>query len=159
MGVQIHLGRVSRETFCFTGWDLSELVMHRESEGRMQSLKPWHYVLFAAAAVGLGFIVYRVGFSQTVPLASRIMLVDVVTGDLFEASVGGGKSAVIPERNPDTGTLTLLPVHKDDKGVWKVSSRYLNSLSEKVSPKAVVSGQSGEVRVSASSPKTLTLGK
>ena len=123
----------------------------------MERLKPWHLVLFGAAFLGLAITTYRMIFGESVPLTSKIVLVDVVTGDLFEAKVGGRVAAVLPEKNPDTGQFTLLPVSKDDAGVWTVSQRYLGSLSPSIKPTAV--GTSGAVKVSSTSPKSLTLGK
>jgi hypothetical protein len=125
----------------------------------MERLKPWHFVLFGAAFLGLAFTTYRVIFGESVPLTSKIVLVDVVTGDLFEAKVGGRVAAVLPEKNPDTGQFTLLPASKDDAGVWTVSQRYLGSLSPSIKPTAVVSTKSGEIKVSSASPKSLVLGK
>ena len=125
----------------------------------MERLKPWHFVLFAAAFLGIVYTTYQTIFGDRVELTSKIVLVDVTTGDLFEAKVGGRVGAVLPEKNPDTGQFTLLPASKDQAGVWTISQRYLGSLSPSIKPTAVVSASSGEVKVSSASPKSLILGK
>jgi hypothetical protein len=124
----------------------------------MDRLKPWHYALFGAAFLALAFTTYRVVFGRSVDLTSKIVLVDVVTGDLFEAKVGGRVAAVLPEKNPETGQFTLLPASQNPAGVWTVSPRYTGSFSPSIKPTAVT-GATGEVKVTSSSPKALTLGK
>lgn len=124
----------------------------------MDRPKPWHFALFGAAFLALAITVYRVAFGDRLDLTSKIVLVDVVTGDLFEAKVGGRVAAILPEKNPETGQFTLLPVSQSPAGVWTVSPRYMGSLSPTIKPTAVT-GSSGEVKVTSSSPKTLTLGK
>ncbi len=61
-------------------------------------------------------------------LAGRMMMVDVTTGDTFAVSTKG-RSIVIPYKNPDTETYTLLPMmQKEDGGDWYLKSRYMVAL-------------------------------
>jgi hypothetical protein len=124
----------------------------------MKGMKPWQIVVIVAAVLAVSYTVYRSLTSDAPRLTTRLTLVDITTGDLFEASTAK-TSAVIPEKNPDTGAFTLFPVAKDDKGVWHVSTRYLASLDPKVQAAALVSAQSGEVKVKPGSPRAITLGK
>ena len=56
------------------------------------------------------------------------MMVDVTTGDTFAVSTKG-RSIVIPYKNPDTETYTLLPMmQKEDGGDWYLKSRYMVAL-------------------------------
>ena len=124
----------------------------------MKGMKPWQIAVIVAALLAVSYTVYRSLTSDALKLSSHMTLVDITSGDLFETSTSS-RSALIPEKNPDTGAFTLFPVAKDDKGVWRVSTRYLSGLDPKVQATALVSPQTGEVRVKSTSPKSIKLGK
>lgn len=124
----------------------------------MQKVKAWQIVLFVAAVAALGFGAYKTFLSRTLDLHDAIVMVDVETGELFSFSIEGKRGVGIPNFNPDTGKLALLPVRQDDAGVWKITERALPILADlKVEPKAVVSKSTGEVNAvgnpKKSSPK------
>lgn len=124
----------------------------------MKGMKPWHIAVIVAAVLSVSFMVYRTLASDTPKLTSRITLVDLGSGELFEAQTGK-ISAIIPEKNPDTGAFTLYPAVKDDKGVWHVAPRYLQGLDPKAPAGALVSSKTGEVRVKSETVRSIKLGK
>lgn len=124
----------------------------------MQSLKPWHYVLFGFALLGAVFTAAWL-FRDENNLAKKIVFIDAKSGELYEASTSK-RTAIIPEKNPDTGTYTLFPVTKTDDGNWRIDERYLGGVDpKKEGYTAILSAQSGEVRASGSSPKSIKLGR
>jgi hypothetical protein len=125
----------------------------------MKDIKGWQIAVMVAAVLAMGWTVFSLFSSDTPKLRSSILLVDLSTGALYEAKLGGKISAIIPEKNPDTGTYSLYPVSKDESGVWKVSPRYLGGELKDRKSEALVSLESGEVRVSSDSVKTIKLGK
>lgn len=124
----------------------------------MKDMKPWQIGLIIAAVLAVSYSVYRSLSSDAPKLATRITLVDIATGDLFQASTAK-VSAIIPEKNPDTGAFSLFPATKDDKGVWHIAPRYLSGLDPKMPATALVSAKTGEVKVKSESVRSITLGK
>lgn len=85
-------------------------------------------------------------------LAHKVMLVDVTNGQLFEFATDK-KAVALPEKNPETGQETLLPVLKEADGKWRVSPRHLGIMTEiKPQPSALVDTKTGEVRVAGEQP-------
>lgn len=119
--------------------------------GAKGKFKPWHIAVLALAVAAAGVSAYiMLSGRDTVRIRNRITMVDVTTGDLYNLPVPVG----IPNLNPDTGQLTLLPVRKDDQGRWVVSSRDLSALpAGQAAPRALVDRGSGEVRVTGEAPK------
>lgn len=124
----------------------------------MKGTKPWHIAVIVAAVLAVSFMVYRTLNSDAPKLTSKITLVDLGSGELFEARTGK-ISAIIPEKNPDTGAFTLFPAVKDEHGVWHVATRYLQGMDPKTPTTALVSAKTGEVRVKSESVRTIKLGK
>ena len=89
----------------------------------MGSVKPWQIVLFVVAIGALGFGAWNLVNSGPVNLTNSVLAVDVRTGQLFELDVSGRKSALFPERNPETNEYTLLPVEKTDDGNYHLKAR------------------------------------
>lgn len=123
----------------------------------MTGVKPWHIVVIVAAVVGIGASVYFfVGGSDSVPINKNMTLVDITTGDLYSVSLSGHHFIVTPGVNPETGKVSLFPVHKNAKGAWAVSGRDLGALSQvQGEPKALVDPKSGEVKVTSDTPRPL----
>ncbi|MCC7390074.1 MAG: hypothetical protein IT431_15045 [Phycisphaerales bacterium] len=122
----------------------------------MQKVKPWQIVLFVLAVGALGFGLYRSFFRQKLDLSDSIVMVDVETGELYRFSIAGRRGVGVPNYNPDSGKLTLLPVTQDEQGVWKITERALRLLGDlEVDAKAVVSRDTGEVSA-VGSPKKAT---
>lgn len=97
----------------------------------MDDLKPWHIVLIIAAVGVLGFSVYKSVFSGGPELPDSVVLVDVKTGDLFRLGIGGkSKAAYYPEKHPDSGERTLMPVRQNDEGQWQISGHSLPALQD-----------------------------
>jgi hypothetical protein len=91
---------------------------------RMQGVKPWQLaVIVIGLLVGGGLITWQ-GFSPgAVKLADSIMLVDVTTGEIFEAPLPSDRTVGFPAKSPTTGKETLLPATQIE-GKWFVGSRY-----------------------------------
>lgn len=96
----------------------------------MDQVKPWQIGLFIAAIlVVIVSLWWTLG--RTTPasrLADVMIFVDAETGSLYAFPVGGGKAVMPPEKNPDTGKVSLVPVYKDDSGVWLMPDRYDETL-------------------------------
>ncbi len=96
----------------------------------MQGVKPWQLaVIVIGLLVGGGLIAWQGFASEEVKLADSIMLVDVTTGEIFEAPLPTNKTVGFPARNPKTGKETLLPASTSD-GKWFVGSRYREFVKE-----------------------------
>jgi len=90
----------------------------------MQGVKPWQLaVIVIGLLVGGGLIAWQGFASDEVRLADSILLVDVTTGEIFEAPLPRGRTVGFPAKNPKTGKETLLPASQLD-GKWFVGSRY-----------------------------------
>lgn len=107
-------------------------------------LRPWHYVLFAAAILAAAYGVYAALGGPAAKLKNEFYLADVQSGELFRYSMQ--KSMIVPAKNPDTGNASLFPVTKVD-GKWKMTERYAQALDLSPVPPDAVDLSSLEVRV------------
>ncbi len=90
-----------------------------------KSLKPWQVGLFAVAGIALAVsVVFTLRGSDDLGLATRLEMVDIVTGDRFVVKIPGSGSMGIPGKNPQTGEATLVPYYQDESGAFKVNDRY-----------------------------------
>ncbi len=117
--------------------------------------KPWQIALIVIGlAVGLGSGAWFVLGGDEVKLERRYFLVDVETGDLFEVDSIKYR-LVLPARNPETGRVSLIGVHREDDGTWYVPKRDLDSirqLDKGVEVKAI-NRESGDLIKPPGSPK------
>ncbi len=81
--------------------------------------RAWLAGALACAAVAAAVGSYR-AMHPAVRLASRAAMVDVTTGEVFEFDVRGGRTVMVPARNPKTGELSLVPARREN-GEWFVS--------------------------------------
>ncbi|MDX2118891.1 MAG: hypothetical protein SFY96_11980 [Planctomycetota bacterium] len=123
----------------------------------MGNAKPWQIaVVVGGFLIGLGLIVWQLTRGDGVDLAGRVVMADLSTGELFEFSTKS-KSAIIPEKNPNTGKYNLIPVERTPDGKWRVRRRYTDSVSQiEGKPDALLSTESGEVKVVDSSPRSVS---
>lgn len=97
----------------------------------MDNIKPWQIVLFVVAAGVLGFSVWRYVGSNDVNLPDSILVVDVENGDVYRMSLGKRNGAYFPEKNPETGKNTLMPiVQSDEDGKWYISGHARPALQD-----------------------------
>jgi hypothetical protein len=111
--------------------------------------KWWHGVIIVAAVAAVSWGAFRTlaRSGDGVRFATELLFIDVTTGDLFTFDVSGQRAVVVPEKNPESGKLTLLGVEKHDDGKWYIRERHLPMLVHvKDDLGAVVDGQTGEVR-------------
>lgn len=112
----------------------------------MQNIKPWQIVLFVAAIAAVGVGVFMMTRGRGLDLSNAIVMVDVETGELFSFSIDGRRGVGVPNFNPDSGKLSLLPVVRDDSGVWHLGERSKSILPDlDVEATAVVNAETGEV--------------
>jgi hypothetical protein len=113
----------------------------------MQQVKPWQIVLFVLAVAAIAFATWRLLRGDDLNLADSIVMVDVETGELFSFSIEGKRGVGIPNFNPESGKLSLLPVVRDDRGDWRLTERARPILEDlDVHPTAIVDASSGEVK-------------
>lgn len=124
----------------------------------MGNVKPWQIILIVVAFGALGFSVWKFGFTGGPDLPDSVLLVDVKTGDLFELDIGGRKAAYYPEKHPDTGDRTLMPVMQGDDGSWRIGGRMLPALEDvKGDMPAVIDISNGTVSVTTNRPRRIRL--
>ena len=112
----------------------------------MQNVRPWQVVLFVVAVIGLATGVFIMSSGRGLDLSDSIIMVDVETGELFRFSVAGNRGVGVPNFNPDSGNLSLLPVKKDENGEWRLTERSRPILADlDVKPEAVVDVETGEI--------------
>ena len=123
----------------------------------MGNAKPWQIVVLVVAVVAVATSAYF-SFSggETVKFADEVLMVDVNTGDVFAFPVGRRQVVIPPETNPESGTKSLLRVHKTDTGKWLLDSREVAALLPTIQGghEAVVDRKTGEVRVKNEKPKS-----
>jgi len=94
----------------------------------MDGVKPWQLVVIAVGLLGgLGLLGWQLFGGKAINPPDSLMLIDVTTGQRFIADIGGKKTVILPEKNPETGEYTLLPISKGDEGKWYV--KRLNEVS------------------------------
>lgn len=120
----------------------------------MEKLKPWQVILFVVAAGSLVFLGYRVLFANRINLTDETLVADVLTGDIYMMDLSGRAAAIYPERHPDTGGFTLLPVEQMDSGEWRVRREALADLSTiELGANPIVNSTTGIVQVDSDKPK------
>jgi len=94
----------------------------------MDGVKPWQLAVIIIGLVGgLGLLGWQIFGGEKLHTGNEIVLMDVMTGDRFVADVSGSKTVILPEKHPETGAYTLLPITEDDAGRWYV--KRLNEVS------------------------------
>lgn len=114
----------------------------------MGDVKPWQVVLIVASFLVLVGSVWFFGFRPTDDsrlMANALVLIDVESGQLYEYDLRGRKGVIIPERHPDSGKLSLIPVFQDEGGGWIVGERDLSSIGLVEVPVSAVDARSGQV--------------
>lgn len=105
----------------------------------MDNIKPWQIAIFAVAIVAI-----VVSFTLTqcrgdnVRMQHEMVLVDVKSGALYRVSARRERPILPPERHPETGEHSLMPVSQDSDGRWMILQRHLPMIAEMdVSPDAI----------------------
>jgi hypothetical protein len=106
----------------------------------MGEVKPWQIILVVVALGVLAFSAWRFGFKNRVSQPEGILLVDVVTGKLYDTRKGEARGLLLPARHPITGERTLFPVERVEDGSWRLRSRYSSTFQEMTFPTTVVDG-------------------
>jgi hypothetical protein len=96
----------------------------------MQQLRPWQIVLFVAAVLALGFIGYKVIRGNGINVEHDLLVVDVITGELYEIDTNG-RGIVLPTKNPATGERTMFAIFKDEDGQWFLEGRALGAVLDR----------------------------
>lgn len=119
----------------------------------MENVKPWQIILMVVAFAVLGFSVFRFGFGGSIEsqMADEMMLMDVQTGQLYVRDLSGRKAFIIPDRNPDTHKIALLPVYEED-GEWFLEDRYSGAIEQVEVPTDAVVSSKKPLKVTDSEP-------
>jgi len=122
----------------------------------MRGLKPWHIILIVIAFVALPLSLVMQAGSAKVDLADTITLVDVSSGELFQAALPKDKAVMFPAVNPITKNAALFPAFQRD-GKWFMEVRHVGMIkdSAKINPSALADPKTGELRVSGETPKVM----
>jgi len=120
----------------------------------MDGIKPWQLAIIIIGLVGgIGLVGWNLFGGEKIQQADSVVMVDVNSGELFQFSVKGSKSVLIPARHPDTGERTLLPVDKGEDGGWVVAARYMHVMSRykpeertSIDAQGRVKGDSGKIK-------------
>jgi hypothetical protein len=128
----------------------------------MGDVKPWQIGVIAVALLAVcGSIFYSCsGASSTVKQANTARMVDIRTGELFEASYPEKRPVSFPAKNPKSGDASLYPVFfRDNK--WSLNTRYMTDIKKDQSLKAglIVDAKSGEIKVDGKPTQADIFGK
>lgn len=125
----------------------------------MDNIKPWQIILIIVAFAALGFSVWKFGFTSGIELPDSVMVVDVETGDLYKMKLGRRNGAYFPEKSPDTGKNTLMPIEKSESGEWFIVPHARPALQDINGENKVVNESTWRVEVASESAlRTLNAG-
>lgn len=107
--------------------------------------KPWQIAIIALALVATGAsTAYMLSQSGGVKIDTKLTLVDITTGQLYEVNLKKHRVA-LPARDPEKGEYRLFQVRKSDDGKWFLTENSRGMLrTTKFSTKAV-NAETGEV--------------
>lgn len=115
----------------------------------MQQVRPWHIVLFVAAAGALAFLGYQILRGDGIDVAHELLVADIATGEIYEIDTNG-RGIALPARHPDTGERTLYPIFRGEGGEWMLESRALAAISERnIETGTVIDKETGAITVDA----------
>ncbi len=117
----------------------------------MGNAKPWQIILIVVGLIAAGVTVWMLGFgskSEKNLLADSIVMVDAETGQLYQFSLKGKRGVMVPERNPDSQKIALIPVIQDEAGQWSVTERTRSTIQYLEVPNNMIDRSSGTVKVS-----------
>jgi hypothetical protein len=117
----------------------------------MGNAKPWQIILIVVGLLTAGISVWWFGLrsnSDIDLLANSIVMVDAETGQLYQFSLKGNRGVMVPERNPDTQKIALIPVDPGESGQWSVTERNRTTLQFLEVPNNVIDRRSGAVNAS-----------
>ncbi|GEM_PF-1726764 len=93
-------------------------------------VKPWQVaVIVIGLLVGIASTLWVLVSPSEVHLADECYLLNVESGEVFIAAMGGGKRLTLPAADPESGKFALIRLTKDDQGKLYVDNRDLALLS------------------------------
>jgi hypothetical protein len=123
-------------------------------------VKPWQIVVIALAIIGASTsIIYSCSsMSGEVKQSDSAKMVDIRTGDLFEAPYPKKSPVIFPAKNPNTGSMTLYPVFFLEEK-WVLDRRYLPDIKQDKQLKAdlIVDSKSGEIKPTGTKPAVVDI--
>jgi len=119
-------------------------------------VKPWQMVVMGLAVLAvIGSSLYTcASMGEKVTQSKYATMVDIKTGDLFEARYPDKKPVHFPAKHPTTGELTLYPiVLKDNK--WVLNTRYMSAIRAEKTLKdgLITDSKTGEIQAASDKPK------
>ncbi|MFG0245330.1 MAG: hypothetical protein ACF8MF_04670 [Phycisphaerales bacterium JB052] len=114
----------------------------------MDNIKPWQIILIVVAVGVLGFSVWKQISKGSVNFPDSVLVVDVETGGMYRMDLGKRNGAYFPERSPETGRHTLMPVVKsEDDGLWYVSGHARSAMQDIDGTNKVVNESNWQVTI------------
>jgi hypothetical protein len=113
----------------------------------MEQIKPWQIILIVVAVGVLGFSVWKQISKPSIDLPNSVTVVDVTTGDLYTMKLGKRNGAYFPEKNPESGKNTLMPIVKNENGDWYVDGHAMGVLQDVNGEINVVDEVTGKVTI------------
>lgn len=118
-------------------------------------VKPWQVVVMVLAVVAvLVSSMYTCSrMSDKVSQSSDVTLVDIKTGELFEASYPDKAPVSYPAKRPDTHEAVLYPVYQSENK-WLIATRFLGDVKKDKALRSdlIVDAKTGEIKVSSAKP-------
>ncbi|MBL9002451.1 MAG: hypothetical protein JNK25_15075 [Phycisphaerae bacterium] len=91
----------------------------------MRGAKPWQLIVIVASVLAMaGSVLYTCSQVPDTSSSTSMYLVDLNTGDLFEAAMPKNRPIMLPARHPVSGEENLFPA-LNKEGRWFVENRYL----------------------------------
>jgi len=120
----------------------------------MGTVKPWQIVVMVLAVLAVGGSAFYScsGTTDKVVQSNSATMVDIRTGDLFEATYPEKRPVRYPAKHPTTGTESLFPVFAVE-GKWKLDGRYIPRIKADKALKAdLIADRDGYLSISGTSP-------
>lgn len=122
----------------------------------MGEVKPWQVIVMVAATVAVAASAWFT-FRSNPDLPKNVtdvVMVDVNTGELFTFDVSGRRGVTVPDTNPGTKRVNLVPVFQTDSGGWSMATQDFAALSQvqdeiKINldrKSGVITGLTGEIK-------------
>lgn len=107
-------------------------------------------VIVIGLLVGVVGIVLAVSKGSSPKTAPSVVLLDLATGDIYEASTTN-RTLVMPAKSPDTGERTLMRVHFDEElDAYAIPTRYFSMLEDIEGSTVEIDMQTGKVDIDIS---------
>jgi hypothetical protein len=123
-------------------------------------VKPWQMAVMALAVLAvIGSSIYACSMmGERVTQAKYATMVDIRSGELFEARYPEKRPVHFPAKHPTTGELTLYPVFLQDNK-WVLNTRYMSAVRAEKTLKdgLITDAKTGEIIAASEKPKRVDI--